>query len=388
MHVIQVVPSVAERTGGTAIVVPAQARALSQRGVRTTLLSTDAAGPADWRVEGSSDSFGGIPHARTPLRRPQRWLYSPQMRDLLRQTVASSDLVHSHGLYLYPHYATWRVCRDAGIPYVVSPHGTVDPFMRQHHRLRKSLSDRIWGSRYLADAAAIIVTSRREERFTQALAPSVPCFVVPNGVAELPSPPAAERDSVLELLRGAQDGPLIVNVGRLSFKKRLNLIVEALPALAKEFPGVHAAFVGPDDENIGARLHSLARQLRVEDRLQLVGMVPRDELRPYFEAADVWVLPSASENFGVAIVEALHVGTPVVISTDLDLAAELSDAGAAVACDVGRPGALATSIRDLLSNPQLQAQLAARGRRFSRRYDWDVVATRMEEVYAAAIKNG
>src|SRR5436190_15854742 len=142
MRVLHVVPSLASRTGGPASFVVESCRALAPLGVESTVFTTTIAGPASSR----SSRSGDLPPAAEdldvqsfPLGRPARLVRSPALGRALTDHAGEFDVVHVHSLYLYTTFAAGRAAAGAGRPYVITPHGALDPWIRRRGRLRKAV---------------------------------------------------------------------------------------------------------------------------------------------------------------------------------------------------------------------------------------------------------
>jgi glycosyltransferase involved in cell wall biosynthesis len=312
--------------------------------------------------------------------------FSPGLYAALQRDAAAYDVLHVHSLFLFPQYAAAKAVARHGLPYIVSPRGSLDPYLRRRGRVRKALTHATWQSRLLSGATAFHLTSEEEARLTADVAPRVQRVVVPNGVCwqqfqELP-PGQAFRDRFLK----GSDAPLVLNIGRISHKKGLDRLVRALSHVRRHVPDCRLALVGPDDEGLAANLRALARDLEVADALVFTGHLTGRRKLEALSAANAWALPSHTENFGIAVVEALAAGVPVVVSPEVNLAPEIAANDAGLVCHP-QPEELADAIAKLLTDPQRAATFAARGREFARRYDWRAVADRWLSMYAGAAAN-
>ena len=219
----------------------------------------------------------------------------------------------------------------------------------------------------LKRAAALHVTSEEEARLIADVAPDVPRAVVPIGIRwddfqTLP-PPGSFRDRYL----GGHSGPVVLFLGRLTFKKGLDVLVAGFARAA--VPDAVLAIVGPDDEGMQPGLESLARHAGIGSRVVFTGMLRGEDKAAAIAAADVWALPSHTENFGLAVVEALAAGRPVLMSPAVNIA---HDAGAARAAAICEPDAneFGYALGALLADHERRVELGARAREFARRYDW------------------
>jgi glycosyltransferase involved in cell wall biosynthesis len=385
MRVLHVIPSLAARTGGTAVAVVELARAASKRGVDAVIFATDLGVPAS-AGKGTRVASGGLIEGADdlrprifPVRRPYRLARSPELCRALRAEVGSFDVVHVHALYLDPLRVAAKEARRRRVPYVVSPHGTFDPWLRNRRRVRKAFADLLWQRRMLRRAAALHFTSEEEARLAGAAAPGVPRVVVPLGIhwdqfQHLPAPAVF-----------GSGGPVVLSLGRVAAKKGLDVLITAFALIRDRFPRAELVIAGPDDEGLVPQLSELAQREGVAGRVHFPGMlVGRDKLAA-LAAADVWALSSYTENFGIAVVEALAAGLPTVISPAVNLAADIERAGAGVVA-VAKPQPFAGALIHLLEDEPRRLAYAERGRAFARGYDWDAVGDGIVELYERVIR--
>ncbi len=390
MKVLHVIPGLAARTGGPAATVVESSLALGNEGIETTIFATDISSAASAPRRARART-ADLPHGASeldvrlfPLRPPSRLVFSPALDRALARETAGYDVVHIHSLFLFPQFSAYRRAFRAGRPYVVSPRGALDPYLRARGRRRKAATDWLWQRRMLERAAALHLTSEEEARLVEDVAPAAPRVVVPNGITwaryqELPDPEAFRRAHL-----GGHDGPVILNLGRLSHKKGLDILIRAFALVAREEPEARLAIVGPDDEGLTRQLVALATSEGVAAGVSFVGMVTGEDKLGALAAADVWALPSHTENFGVAVVEALAAGLPVVVSPAVNIAAPMAAAGAGVVCPL-EPEAFAAELLYLIRNPGERSRLGIRAREFTRSFDWSVVANELAEMYAGVL---
>jgi glycosyltransferase involved in cell wall biosynthesis len=385
MKVLHVIPSLAARTGGPAVAAIELARVAAEHGVEPMIFATDAAFPAGTASgaavtpEELPAEAAEVPTRLFPLRRPYRLARSPELRKALRREIGGYDALHIHSLYLYPQRVAAKAARRKGVPYVVSPHGALDPWLRKRGRVRKALAGLAWQRRMLQRAAALHFTSEEESSLAGSFAPGVPRKVVPLGIdwasfQELP-PPASFGE-----------GPVVLALGRLAAKKGLDLLIAAFALARTRFPTATLVVAGPDDEGLQSGLQEQARARGVGDAVVFPGMLTGRDKLAALAAADVWALASHTENFGIAVVEALASGVATLISPAVNLAGEIERAGAGVVSDT-KPEAFAGALSYLLEDTERRAQYAERGREFARRYDWDAVAPQIVQLYEGVARS-
>jgi len=370
MRILHVVPTYlpAVRYGGPIRSVHGLCRALARAGHEVSVMTTSVDGDGDSKVplDKAVDIDGvQVRYFRSAFLR--RLYFSPSLAQALPEAVSSADLVHLHSVFLWPTLAAAAAARDAGVPYVLSPRGML---VRELIERRSTLVKRAWIAlferRNLGRAAAVHLTSEleRSELLALGLAPRE-TITVANGV-ELGEEPAV----------GARDDTILY-LGRINWKKGLDRLIEAL----RDIPRGRLVIAGNDEEGLTPRLRAVARAAGVAGRVEFAGYVEGEAKRKLLERAAVFVLPSVSENFGNAALEAMARGCPVVLTKDVGLA-EAVKAGSAGVISDGDAASLAVAIRSLVEDSARRATAGAAARTLVReRYGWDRIAAEMASHY-------
>jgi glycosyltransferase involved in cell wall biosynthesis len=257
------------------------------------------------------------------------------------------------------------------IPYVFEP---LDMFVPQFRNVSlKRAFDRALGEPVAHGAALVVACSSHEQRqLVEAGLPEGRIRIRLNG---FPAPPAGGQGALRARLGLDAGDQLVLSVGRISFKKGLDLLVDAVAAL----DGVHLAIVGPDDgDGTLAALEAQRTALGVEDRVHLVG--PLDTTSPFevYGGADVFVLPSRNESFGIVAAEAVACGVPTVVTDRCGIAETLGSAAIVVPC---RTESIREAIATLIATPELRARLAAAGPEVARENSWSAMVERQLDLY-------
>ncbi len=391
MRVAQVIPMLSSRFGGPVTMVADAAESLAAEGVEVTIFATDlgkAPWAGDWRSVQPDElppNAAALDYELFEVRWPQRLFYSPKLARRLDAVAADFDLVHIHSLWLHPQYAAQKAARRRGVPYIVSPHGALDPYLRQRGRARKAATNRLWQNSMLAHAAALHVTTEDERKLVADIAPRVPREVVANGLwIDRLAPADADGMRFRNRHLDGFDGPLVVFLGRLNFKKGVDVLIDAFAIALERHPQAQLAVVGPDDEGLRAQLEAQVAALSLGQQVTFTGALYGEDRTDALAAADVWALSSHSENFGIAVVEAMAAGAATVISPAVNLAPDVVAADAGLVAEQ-RPEPFAAALGTLLDDPARRAELAARGRSFVRRYDWSVVGPEFKSMYERVI---
>ncbi|MDP9190985.1 MAG: glycosyltransferase [Acidobacteriota bacterium] len=371
MRILHVVPTYlpARRYGGPIVAVHGLCKALAARGHEVDVFTTNVDGGETLDVpESIPVDVDGVRVRYFPS--PFRRLYwSPAMRRALHAEVGTYDVVHIHAVYLWTGIAAARAARKAGVPYTISPRGMLVPeLIRRKSRIVKTLWLQCVERRGFANAAAIHFTSALEEQEAARIGLPLPApFIVPNGI-DIEPRPAVPRDDVTLLF-----------LGRVSWKKGLDRVIAALPSLPlHSSSNVRFKIAGNDDEELTPRLRELARHHGVADRVDFLGPVYGAAKNELLARATLFVLLSTSENFGNAVLEALAMETPVVLSRDVGLAEEVVRAGAGI---IGLE-----DVANLLRDRARREQMGRNGRLLvESRFAWARVAQEMEEAYGRIV---
>ena len=298
----------------------------------------------------------------------------------LEKTVRAAEVVHLHGLWQIQTRRGARAARAAGIPYLVAAHGMADPWALRHKRWKKRVYLALVESRNLRRAACLHALSRPEIMHFRGLAPWTPVCFVPNGVDLAPFDHLPGRHVLEEEYPQLRGKFVLLFFGRAHVKKGLNLLADALGRIAPDYPELHLLVAGNDD---GAWLpfRDQMAALGLTSRLTYLGHVAGERARQVWGAADAFVLPSYSEGFSIAVLEALACRLPSLITTACHFP-ELAAAGGGIAVtpDVD---AVSQGLRNILERtPAERAALGYAGRRLvEQHYTWDRQADRLAAVY-------
>ena len=373
LSILHVIASLAPRYGGPAKVAEL-CESLAERGNRVEIAATTIDGPFDLDVPiGVPIEQRGCAVTHFQVRRPRTPATAPGLVPWLRKRVCDFDVLHVHGLYLFPTLASTFVARRSQVPYVHQPHGALTTYHRAHHPARKALYETLFERRNLRCAAAVRYDSEQER--DDALARGFPeGVVIPPGT---PTPPPRPRE--------ARVPGRIAFLGRLSAKKGVDVLLEALPLVVLAAPAAHLLVAGPDDEGIGEQLRERARALGVSDRLTLLGLVTGQEKVDLLCTASVVAAPSIAESFGATVTEAMAVETPVVVTRGIPIHEQVDRRSAGLVVD-RTPRAMAAGIQRILGDEALAARLGENGRLLvESEYSWAEVARRVEELYRDAL---
>jgi glycosyltransferase involved in cell wall biosynthesis len=378
VKILHVVPTYlpATRYGGPIYSVHGLCRALVRRGHSVAVYTTNVDGPGESKVPiGRPTRMDGVwvTYFATGLGR--RLYRSPDMAAALACNASDFDVVHAHSVFLWPTSAAASAARRAGVPYVVSPRGMLVPeLVHRKSRLAKSAWIAAFERRNLAGAASVHMTADIEaEDFRRLRLRTRRIDVIPNGI-ELPAdlPACAIGASV-----DSEKRPVVLSLGRINWKKGLDRLIRAIA----DVPQAELVIAGNDEDGLTPRLQELARQASVANRVRMIGPVHGEEKWRILASADVFALASYSENFGIAVLEAMACGVPVVVTPEVGLAAAVAETGAGIVVD-GEPIRFGRALAGLLADPERRRRMGEAGRMAAlERFSWNSVARQMEALY-------
>lgn len=355
------------RDGGMVPSILGMTGALSRRRGGVTVLT-----PTPSRLEP-----GSVP--------PGLELEGPETR--IEDAVRSAEIVHLHGLWQAQTRRGARSAMAARIPYLVAVHGMADPWALRHKGWKKRIYLGLVEARNLRRASCLHALSRPEIEHLRAIAPWTPIGFVPNGVDLSPFddlPPRSALEDEHPELRGKF---VLLFFARLHAKKGLDLLAEALRRVAPGRPDLHLLIAGTDDGE-WAPFFARMEEAGLSGRVSYLGHVSGETARRVWAASDAFVLPSYSEGFSMAILEALACRLPCLITTACYFP-EVAAADGAVVVEP-TPDDVTRGLREMLERgAEERATLGGNGRRLvEREYTWDRQAERLAAIYEWLLGGG
>lgn len=384
LRILQIIPSISLVYGGPSQMVRGLSAALASQGVDVTVLTTDSNGDA------------GQPPLDVPLNQPveqdgyqvwhfrcspfRRYKFSVSLLHWLWYNAAEFDLAHIHALFSPVSTAAAAIARHQKLPYILRPLGTLDPADLQKKRRLKQIYATLLEQQNLADAAGIHFTSSQEAKISERFGTETQDFVIPLGV----TPPVIPAQGKARIQLGIPDAqPLVLFMSRIDPKKGLNLLIPALERLLGEGLEFHFVLAGtnPQDPNYENQITQQVKASPIASRTTITGFVTGELKASLLQDADLFVLPSYYENFGIAVAEAMVAGTPVVISDQVYIWEDVqnSRSGWVGACD---QDAFTECLREALQDAGERQRRGANAQDYAlKNYSWDAIAQQMIQAY-------
>ncbi|HVB81191.1 MAG TPA: glycosyltransferase [Candidatus Binataceae bacterium] len=377
LKILHVLSSIGAASGGPSRAVFDLALTARRRGHAVTVCTTDYGGSS---VDHAECLRAGVKVAIFPVFGPGRLQYSPGMQSHLRENIASFDVVHLHSLYLPHDLMVYRYATMNRVPYIVRPHGTFDPVIRDRKKLRKWVFDRVLQDRVIAAAAGIHYTSDDEHRLSN-------CAKDRSWIVPLPIRPEEFDGQPWDAdfkARHRVGRDYILFLGRLAWKKGIDILVRAYAEFHKEHPELDLVIAGPDFGE-EAKLRSLVRACGIDLHVHFIGMLDGPARIAAYRLAKLFVAPSRGENFGRTVVEAMIAKTPIVMTDRVGIWKQVVAADAALVVE-GDVKSLLRGLRTAWEAYQEAVERAKRARQFvETEFGLNRVGEQLDRMYREAI---
>ena len=381
------------KSGGPSHALRELARIQHSSGQETEILATDAQAGQTWQ-DGSSfhrqiTSEPLFKNVAVKLvssvgrRRPwSRYSWAPTVRGILKKkflSTARPDVIHIHGVFSHITQTAAQTASRCGIPYIIRPAGALDTgCLHRGHSVLKRTYISVFLRRMLRNCAFVHVTSEQESEPIRRQFPGVRIEIVPHGT-ELSD---AEGGEFRRQLAMPEDSPFLLCLSRIHPIKRLDLAIRAFATLTNDFPKLRLVIAG-NDAGALEDLKRLAADQRLVDRCLFVGFVTGPDKAKAYSEARLFLHPSAHENFGLSVVEAMAYGCPVVTTQGVASGryVEQARAGRVVRSETLD---IAQALRELLGQPREVP--GNRGAKFvEENLTWPRIVDRLSSLYESLV---
>jgi glycosyltransferase involved in cell wall biosynthesis len=318
-----------------------------------------------------------VPTIFFPSQLGESFKYSRPFAKWLDQHVSEFDLVHIHAVFNHACVAAARACRKHGVPYIVRPLGTLDPWSMKQKRLRKKLFWHVDIKRMLTNASAIQYTAKREQQAVEASLNLNHGIVVPLGVEASWADPTSSEALLSESLR--LDGhPYVLVLSRLHPHKALDVLLNAFLSLLKrkEFQSWRLVLAGEGPPEYVAKLKRIVEEQHATEFVVFSGWLEGKQKEAALRNASLLALPSHHENFGLCVMESLACAVPVLISPHVNIAPEIEATGAGWIAPVEK-GSIETALAEALSSGEERSQRGNAGLELAKHFTWERVASQL-----------
>jgi glycosyltransferase involved in cell wall biosynthesis len=360
--------------------------ALSGKGICVKVVTSDASEVSRIPFEAFAKMERSLLHIH-PFRHTcsKRSCFSFGAKDIIKKLVRDSDVVHINGIYTHPATLGARYARRTGKPHVVAIRNGLDPWMMQIKRAKKILGFKLYVRADLQGATCIHATAQQEIEACMAMGVKGPFTIIPNGINPYKFTQLPDYECAEQLWPVLKDRTVVLFLSRLSKQKGLDMLVLAWDCIMKKHPEAFLVIGGPDYLGYSDVVRGLVQKSAFSDSVLFTGNVVGRKKLALYSRADLFVLPSYSENFGNVVAEALACGVPVV-TTQATPWSELEKYNCGRWVPVHQDAILAALSELINMSSKERKEMGRRGKDFvETNYTWDMAARKMITVYHAML---
>lgn len=377
MNILHVIRDLSPATGGPVTAVQGMAAAEAAMGHTVSIAATNYALADIGRIDGVQNFL--FPFMFSP------WRLSPQMGKDLPALVNASDVIHIHMMWEYPTYVAAKICKKLKRPYILRPCGMLDRWSLSRSAWKKRPYLSLIGIPLIRNAAGLHFTTREELKNSSCFDNEVNAFIVPNGLPPDAFVSPQNSLSFRKRFPELEDKRIVLFLGRLHYKKQPDVVLEAFRHVCDMDERLSLVLAGPSEPAYLDNLRQLSKKLGVKDRVIFTGLLRGEAVREALFSAEVFVLPSLQENFGIAVAEAMAAGCPVVVSEQVNLASEIRDNKAGIVCK-SDTASTASALEKLIKDRELRTTMGINGRQLVLgKFTWQKVAVRLLDIYQDVI---
>ncbi len=389
MRVLHIIPSVSPVRGGPSQAIIEMVKALRSQGIDAEIVTTNDNGKdvLDVPLCELTDQLGE--YANVPIRffprlspnihAVREFAYSGAMTVWLWQYITDYDIIHVHAIFSYTSTIAMAIARIKQVPYINRPLGQLCEWSLQQSQLRKHIYLNLIERSNLLHSQALHFTAEQERIEFNQLGLKIPNFVLPHGV-HIPKLIPNAQEQLHNILQVPDHIPIILFMSRIHPKKGLEYLIPALGKLKDD--NFVFAIAGSGEPDYVQQIKELLVTHGISDLTHLVGFVKGETKNLYLQGADLFVLTSHSENFGIAVIEALASATPVLITEGVAISPIVKEQkiGYVTNLDVE---AIFIALQQFLEQPQLTKQIGDRAQQYiTENYSWTQIAHSLIDIYS------
>ena len=389
MRVLHVIPSLSLTKGGPTPITINMVKSLRQHGVDACVMTSDDDGTNRLKVPLHEwTPFNDIPvyflpRFKYPLK---EFIYTPSALHFLKSNINDFDIIHTHYLFSYLPWVAALQARKMNKPYVMTPYGMLTPAAKSHRFLKKYMF--FYAERnLLRTAAGIHCSTRAEVENVQQFGVKGNTFVNPYIVMSAPTL-TNPREELCTKYGIPHDHTIILFLARVHPIKQPDIIIQCADQLIREGKKIHVIIAGSGDTAYIEQLKTMATAGAAAKHITFAGFTAGRDRDVLYQGADIYALPTHSENFGMTICEALDARTPVAITTGVQIAEDLKNSGSAL---VSEPtfSSFYKHLNLLVEDPQLRKSIADNGCQWVRsQYSSHQTGLDLKGIYSSILAQG
>ncbi len=378
MKILQVTAFLSPVHGGSAEAPYQLSKELAKRGHQVTIYTGDYKLRWDYL-----DSMPGVTvYSFKTWSSRAKFYVTPGIVRKVKKEIQYFDVVHLHNYRTFQNIAVHYYAKKHNIPFVLQAHGSLPRIISKQNL--KQLYDNLCGYRLLKDTSKVIaVTQVEAEQYKNMGVSEDKIEIIPHGIASAEFVNLPRRGAFRKKYSLSDSEKVILYLGRIDKTKGFDLLCKTFADLSKSLNGIKLVIVGPDDGYLSS-LKKLIKDLKIRDKVLFTGpLYGQEKLSAYIDA-DVYVLPSIYEIFGITVLEACACGTPVIVTDRCGIADVIGrEAGLVVPYDKEQ---LQGALLKMLGDEKLRLKFGEKGKSLvNERFNWEKIAERVEGVYQSVI---
>jgi glycosyltransferase involved in cell wall biosynthesis len=317
--------------------------------------------------------------------RMKEFIPSISLAKWLCSNIQDYDLIHTHYLFSFAPTIACAIARWHKVPYIMRTIGQLTPWALTQSRLKKQIYSALIERCNLNQSAAIHCTTTEESQDAVLYGITSPKLVLPLGVTSgsiiHKAPQELRKRYCIPI-----NIPIVLFLSRLHYVKRPDLLIESITQLSNEGKSVHLIIAGTGDNDYTQYLQDLVISSKMHSHITFVGFVTGKDKQLLLQGSDILALLSYSENFGVAVAEALAAGLPVVITPGVQISPEIQSAQAGLVVS-GELEEVKNALSQLLSSSELREQFGRNGQTLAQDiYSWPTITKKLIQLYEDVIE--
>lgn len=303
----------------------------------------------------------------------KKFFYSPQLKHKLEEWKDDFDVAHLHGFYVYPNWAVGSLSRKSGKPLICHPHGFFEPWILRRSRLIKASVHLLFETANFKSAKLWRALTTNEADQIRAQGIKAPIVVVANGVN------LEDWENTISDQQPPKQKKRVLFLGRIHPKKGLPMLIDVWNSLGAQMKDWEIVIAGPDELKHCAELQTQINAHGLEKEISFIGTVTGGLKKAWLESADLFILPSHSEGFSVAILEGMTARVPTLASTACNFP-ELATDGGGWICEPNPDSLKKELAKAIQSSPlELKDRGVAARKLIEKQYTWSRIAQNLHE---------
>lgn len=385
MKILHIIPTYkpAYSVGGPIWSVHGLNKYLSKKGMDVTVYTTNRA-IEDKVPTNRSINVDGVDVYYFPASRPKKWEHSKKMRKSLAESIHEYDIVHITSVFLSASTCGSYYARKNNIPYIISPRGALmKETIEGKNTLLKKLYLNLIEKRNLRESSGIHFTVRDEKQEYESLGLPLPSpIIIPNGLEPEEFDLDVEKGKFRKEHNIPEDKKIILFLSRINWKKGLDTLILSFKKVLEEYEDAVLVIAGGDDKDgYRSKVKEMVKENGLEDDVKFVGMVLDEDKVSVYQDADIFALPSYSENFGIVVAEAMYFGLPVVTTPNVGISNIVKDYKAGFVVDKDE-SKVSNAMLKILENENLFNKMSKNGKKAAdKEFSMDSVANKWIKTY-------